>query len=310
MVSANETTADVITLDGDDEVAGPSQEQRVQLAQTTQEKRSARIEKGGDPAQAATEVRSTTDDDDRLSEAGSSKSFKSDSVDPAVFAPLVDEEDNPAVDSVSSGNTAKGKSSGGTPSKPYLGSGGGFSAMKQDANGQYYTGMGIGMSHTWNYNPGVWKETKKEPDLWEIDFETNKVRNHNAPTGSGAPVGTQYHWLIVSHQMVEKISANEYTTKMTGSKYKLAHRGVGQNWSVNTVKGQREREIALLQDAIDRIKGLPPVTKQEKVHETKREKGQATLNSFFGASPSKDKRKAGTSEAPASSKKAKTKEGQ
>ena len=142
--------------------------------------------------------------------------------------------------------------------------------------------------------------------------------------------------------MVEKISANEYTTKMTGSKYKLAHRGVGQwvaglagclpclcgsllrslthdhvasthlcrNWSVNTVKGQREREIALLQDAIDRIKGLPPVTKQEKVHETKREKGQATLNSFFGASPSKDKRKAGTSEAPASSKKAKTKEGQ
>ena len=83
-----------------------------------------------------------------------------------------------------------------------------------------------------------------------------------------------------------------------------------RNWSVNTVKGQREREIALLQDAIDRIKGLPPVTKQEKVQETKREKGQATLNSFFGASPSKDKRKAGTSEASRSSKKAKTKEGQ
>lgn len=82
-----------------------------------------------------------------------------------------------------------------------------------------------------------------------------------------------------------------------------------RNWSVNTVKGQREREIALLQDAIDRIKGLPPVTKQEKVHETKREKGQATLKSFFGASPSKDKRKAGTSEASGSSKKAKTKEG-
>lgn len=64
-----------------------------------------------------------------------------------------------------------------------------------------------------NYQPGVWKETKKEPDLWEIDYKTNKVRNHKAPINSGAPVGTQYHWYIIAHQMVEKIDANTYEVR-------------------------------------------------------------------------------------------------
>jgi hypothetical protein len=68
-------------------------------------------------------------------------------------------------------------------------------------NGQPYSGMAIGGSHTWNYEPGVWKETKEEPDLWRIDYQTNKRRTRNAPEGSGAPVGTEYHWLIVGHQV-------------------------------------------------------------------------------------------------------------
>jgi hypothetical protein len=68
-------------------------------------------------------------------------------------------------------------------------------------NGQHYSGMAIGGSHTWNYDPGVWKETKEEPDLWRIDYHTNKRRARNAPKGSGAPVGTEYHWLIVGHQV-------------------------------------------------------------------------------------------------------------
>jgi hypothetical protein len=67
-------------------------------------------------------------------------------------------------------------------------------------HGQLYSGMAIGGSHTWNYEPGVWKETKEEPDLWRIDYQTNKRRARNAPKGSGAPVGTEYHWLIVGHQ--------------------------------------------------------------------------------------------------------------
>lgn len=107
-------------------------------------------------------------------------------------AALLDEEELPTDDQPKDGK----KNSG------WRGPGGGYNALKSH-NGQYYSGMAIGGSHTWNYQPGVWKETKQEPDLWEIDYKTNKVRNHKAPAGSGAPVGTEYHWYIVAHQYVK-----------------------------------------------------------------------------------------------------------
>lgn len=159
---------------------------------------------------------------------------------------------------------------------------GGYDALKS-FNGQVYKGMAIGGSHTWNYDPGIWKETKVEPDLWNIDFETTKRRAKNAPSNSGAPVGTEYHWLIVSHQKVRKIDANTYETHLVGAKYKLAHKNANStSWSVNTVKAQREREIELLEDAIRRIKGLPPVTNTEKVKPKSHEKGQQSLDKLFG----------------------------
>ena len=78
--------------------------------------------------------------------------------------------------------------------------GGGYNALKS-FNGQLYSGMAVGGSHTWNYDQGLWHEVKKEPDLWKIDYKTNKRRARAAPKGSGAPVGTEYHWLIVAHQV-------------------------------------------------------------------------------------------------------------
>ena len=81
------------------------------------------------------------------------------------------------------------------------GGGYGYNAIKTH-QGQIYSGMAVGGSHTWDYDPGVWKETKEEPDLWRIDYQTNKRRaKRKAPAGSGAPVGTEYHWLIVGHQV-------------------------------------------------------------------------------------------------------------
>lgn len=77
---------------------------------------------------------------------------------------------------------------------------GGYNMLKS-YKGQVYSGMAVGGSHTWNYDQGVWKETKEEPDLWRIDYQTNKRRARKAPEGSGAPVGTEYHWLIVAHQV-------------------------------------------------------------------------------------------------------------
>ncbi|KIW80269.1 hypothetical protein Z517_06884 [Fonsecaea pedrosoi CBS 271.37] len=163
--------------------------------------------------------------------------------------------------------------------------GGGFNALKS-FHGQIYTGMAIGGSHTWNYDQGVWKETKVEPDLWKIDYETTKRRARNAPKGSGAPVGTEYHWLIVAHQHVKKTDANTYTTHLVGSKYKLAHKNANAtSWSVPTVKAQREREIELLEDAKRRVQGLPPVLAGERVKVEKgTERGQQKLDALFSMS--------------------------
>lgn len=49
-----------------------------------------------------------------------------------------------------------------------------------------------------------------------------------------------------------------------------------------TVKKQRDREVELLDDAKQRVQGLPPVLASEKVKVEKREKGQKSLESMFG----------------------------
>lgn len=88
-----------------------------------------------------------------------------------------------------------------TPDKPQRAyGGGGYNALKS-FRGQVYTGMAVGGSHTWNYDAGTWKETKQEPDLWKVDYQATKRRARAAPRGSGAPVGAEYHWLIVAHQV-------------------------------------------------------------------------------------------------------------
>src|SRR3954462_6052746 len=98
--------------------------------------------------------------------------------------------------------------------------------------GQQYTGMKIGRSHKWNYDQGVWKETKITPDLWEISYAVTKRRAGHAPEGSGVPVGTAYHWYILAHQNVQKLNANDYSTSLTGLKFKLAHkRSDKETWS-------------------------------------------------------------------------------
>lgn len=57
---------------------------------------------------------------------------------------------------------------------------------------------------------------------WQIGYAVNKHRAGRAPEGSGAPVGTEYQWYVVAHQNVAKQSANDYTTSLTGFKFKVA----------------------------------------------------------------------------------------
>ena len=120
----------------------------------------------------------------------------------------------------------------------------------KDFEGRKYTGMKIGRSHKWYYDQGEWKEKKITPDLWQISYAVTKRRAGKAPEGSGVPVGTEYHWYVLAHQNVTKISANDYTTTMAGVKFKVAHkRADTQKWSA-TPKTQRKRMIKFLQGVI------------------------------------------------------------
>src|SRR5919108_2614874 len=120
----------------------------------------------------------------------------------------------------------------------------------KEYEGQRYTGMKIGRSHKWYYDPGEWKEKKITPDLWQISYAVTKRRAGRAPEGSGVPVGTAYHWYIVAHQNVEKLNANDYTTSLAGLKFKIAHkRADSEKWSA-TPGTQRKRMIKFLQEVI------------------------------------------------------------
>jgi hypothetical protein len=124
----------------------------------------------------------------------------------------------------------------------------------KEFEGKQYTGMKVGRSHKWYYDKGQWNEKKITPDKWEFTYAVNKRRAGHAPEGSGVPVGTEYHWYILAHQNVRKLDANNYTTSMTGLKYKLAHkRAEKEKWNA-TDNTQRKRLIQVLQELIDQLK--------------------------------------------------------
>jgi hypothetical protein len=120
--------------------------------------------------------------------------------------------------------------------------------------GQQYTGVKIGRGHKWYYDKGEWKEKKITPEKWEFNFAVTKRRAGKAPEGSGVPVGTEYHWYILAHQTAQKLNANDYTTSMTGLKYKLAHkRADHENWSASE-QAQRKHLIKILEEMISELK--------------------------------------------------------
>lgn len=131
-----------------------------------------------------------------------------------------------------------------------------YNAFKK-FNGQQYTGMAIGRSHKWYYDQGVWHDKKITPDKWEISFEVTKRRAGHAPEGSGVPVGTEYHWFIVAHQLVKKLNANDYSTSMNGVKYKIAHkRADKERWNISE-NAQRKHIIRALKEMIRQLEKEP-----------------------------------------------------
>jgi hypothetical protein len=121
----------------------------------------------------------------------------------------------------------------------------------KEYEGRRYTGMKVGRSHKWYYDQGEWKETKITPDLWQISYAVTKRRAGRAPEGSGVPVDTEYHWYILAHQNVCKVNANDYTTSMTGLKFKIAYKKAETGkWSASPA-AQRRRMIKFLRDVIE-----------------------------------------------------------
>ncbi|WP_410966293.1 hypothetical protein, partial [Salmonella sp. SAL4449] len=59
-----------------------------------------------------------------------------------------------------------------------------------------------------------------------------------------------YHWYVLAHQTVAKQNANDYTTSLTGLKFKIAQKRAGsEKWSA-TPTTQRKRMVMFLQSVI------------------------------------------------------------
>ncbi|HEU4860773.1 MAG TPA: hypothetical protein VFT15_13095, partial [Chitinophagaceae bacterium] len=129
---------------------------------------------------------------------------------------------------------------------------GSYETIKQ-FNGKQYVGMQIGRSHKWYYDKGEWKDKKITPDLWEIHYAVTKRRAGKAPKGSGAPVGTGYHWYIMAHQEVIKLNADDYTTVLSGVKYKIAHKRTAKgNWSASAA-AQRKTLLSFIKEMVAQL---------------------------------------------------------
>lgn len=124
----------------------------------------------------------------------------------------------------------------------------------KEFEGSKYSGMKVGASHKWYYDQGQWRERKVTPNEWDLYYQTTKRRAGKAPEGSGAPVGTEYNWLVVAHQGVDKLDANSYITRLEGKKFKVAHKRASKGeWSISE-KAQRKKVIQYLEQVIEDLK--------------------------------------------------------
>jgi len=151
----------------------------------------------------------------------------------------------------------------------------------KEFEGQRYTGTRVGRSMKWYYDKGEWKDKKITPDKWQISYAVTKRRAGRAPEGSGVPVGTEYHWYIVAHQIVKKLNANDYSTSLVGTKFKVAHKRAGsEKWSASD-SAQRRRMIKFLQEMIEALEEQGTQEKQ------KADTPQARSDAKRGRAPAK-----------------------
>lgn len=177
----------------------------------------------------------------------------------------------------------------------------------KEFEGKRYTGAKVGRGHKWNYDAGEWREKKMTPDKWEFTYAVTKRGAGRAPEGSGVPVGTEYDWYILAHQHVRKLNANDYTTAMSGVKFKLAHkRADKEKWSASDA-AQRKRLIKLLRETIEELERGPEEAAQEEMKVASKKSAGKPAKAAVRKKPEKVPEKAAAGEGKDKSRKAKGK---
>ncbi len=70
-------------------------------------------------------------------------------------------------------------------------------------------------------------------------------------------MGTSHHWYILADQVVTKLDANTYSTELTGTKFKLAHKRAGsESWSASD-RAQRRGLVQILRQMIAELENPP-----------------------------------------------------
>jgi hypothetical protein len=107
----------------------------------------------------------------------------------------------------------------------------------------------VGRRYRWYYSPGVWKERKITADVWEISCRaTKRPKVGKAPGGPGGPndaIGARFHWYVIAHEYVTKVTASTYSTVLEGVKFALEVDA--------SPREQRRQAIAVLKALIVRL---------------------------------------------------------
>lgn len=74
-----------------------------------------------------------------------------------------------------------------------------------------------GYRHDWRYR-GRWRERKVGRGKWKFDFRARKSRSVPAKSMGSVKKGDKITWRVRGTQTVTKVSKDQYSTRLVGSK--------------------------------------------------------------------------------------------
>jgi hypothetical protein len=134
-----------------------------------------------------------------------------------------------------------------------------FADVKEH-RGVEHSGSNVGANRSWAA-AGRWQEVKVGAEKWGFKWEGSQVRlGSQAPAGSGADLGSEFHYLVLGHQFVRKADSNTYESRLAGSKYQIGHKRPGWLlWSHEYpgMESERDRIERILSREARNPNGIP-----------------------------------------------------